>query len=367
MKVLILLALTALMACQEALQYPQGGREGVPELNIRVVFEVSGADSLRVNGVKPALVTFEGSDPDAISLSRITQATGVIRVPIYESVTRDNPLYTSYQNRANTLRRCVSRAQDLATSGVYSLAEYRTARQECYTFNGFPRQGNARDGEVDTSIYPVPPRTITETRIVRYVERRIQERTDNRQIRNGDTVVYLLKHRSTDVLVGRWSRGSTFPVVIQGARYVFTVAQDVDFGEVTNTAGSLFISATDRLVAVPVQAIVAPENTYLYPSRRPGALLNTVGFSLDDLKTGRSIWCSRHSEESEEFEDASVNPPVNRTRSYMTVICRYERFLLADSLLRSSLRDEDGRVWQLVGVDRVERRRLMALRCERVA
>ena len=359
----------ALSACEILVEAPKCGVcEGVAEFNIRITFQVSGGDSLRVNGVKPPLVTFEGSVPEAISLSRVSQSSGVIRTPIYESVTTDNPAYTSYQSRANNLRRCVSRAQDLAIAGTYNLAEYRTARQECYTFNGFPMQGSARDGEVDTSIYPVPPRTVTETRIVRYVETTVTHRLDNRRIENGDTVVYVLKHRSSDTLVGRWPRGSTFPVTIQGVRYVFTVAQDVDFGEVTNTVGSLFLSAADRLVAVPVQAIEAPPNTYLYSQRRIQTTLpNTLGFSLDDLQIGRSVWCSRHSEESEEFEDTTVSPSVNRTRSYMTIICRYAPFLMADSLLRSSLHDEDGRVWQLVGVDRVERRRFVALRCERVA
>ena len=257
---LVALMIVALSACEVIVEAPRcGGCEGVPELNIRITFQVSGADSLRVNGVKPPLVTFEGSSPEAISISRNTRAAGTIRTPIYESVTRDNPAYTSYQARAANLARCVSRAQDLTVDGVYNLAEYRAARQECYTFNGFPQQGSARDGSVDTTIYPVPPRSITETRIVRYIETTIRDRLDNRRIENGDTVVYVLQHRSSDTLVGFWPRGSTFPVTIQGVRYLFTVAQDVDFSEVTNTLGSLYLSAADRLVAIPVQAIVAQQ------------------------------------------------------------------------------------------------------------
>lgn len=319
------------------------------DFNERVTILETAPGQVRKNNQVLTSIEFAGSDPDEVRSFRAGTTT---TVPVYRQVTVPNPRYAAWE-AAVACGQAV-RDDDGTSDDIRRwLAEYTA----CYTSRGFGGSG---------PIYE-PPRTITETRQVG--TRTVRSGAVNRRaVRNGDTAVYILRHISTDVLAGRWPRGTTFdwptdvPTAHGASTFVnlqFRLAQDVDFAQV----GKLKIDSSQWWCVIPVEAVVVDAARRRLAGRTETIPVpNNSAITNAEVRLGRSIWAFRDSEESEQVQDEAG---TNMTQSFATFVVRYDPLLLQDTLLQSQIEDQDGRIWSLVGADRIDRRERIALRCER--
>ena len=301
------------------------------DYNQSVVLLEAGASGVTVNGMTPATIAFAGTSSDDV---RSYQAGE--RVPIYQTLTRDNPAWEAHR------RTTIAKGDEwVSCLDLYGRTD-----------SGYSRCEGIYD-EWQALLDSFPPRTITAPVIVGY---RQAGAVNNRVVGRWAQQVYLLQHRETDTLAGTWRRGTELTVTAPAGsnpRWTrrFAVARDVDFSNV----GKLRVDANNVWCLVPVVRVERP--TVTVPAL-------TVVRNVD-VRRGRYLWVYRDSEESEQVE-RDTSPVTYETRQFCTFVVRWDGSLLDDGLLRSSLDDNDGRRWEMVGSDRIDQQRI-ALRCERTA
>ena len=293
----------------------------------------AGGSGVTVNGATPATIAFAGTSADDVQAFRAGE-----NVPVYETRTIDNPAWEAHR------RTTIAKGDEWIA---------------CLDLRGRTDSGYAQCEDIydawQALLNSFPPRRVTRT--VRIGTRQAGA-VNTRVVARWASQVYLLQHRESDTLAGVWRRGTEFTVTTPVGTHPdrqwtrrFVVARDVDFSSI----GTLTVSSSNVWCLVPVVRV--EQSTVAVPPLTVVADVN--------VRRGRSVWAYRDSEESEQVE-RDTSPVTYETRQFCTFVVRWDRSLLDDRLLRSSLDDDDGRRWELVGADRIDDRRI-ALRCERTA
>lgn len=306
------------------------------DFNLRVTLLAQGANVRhQAEGtsapVELSAISFAGTDSRAIRAYRVGS-----RRPIWRTSSSPNPAY-------ETANQAVTEALNGWNScrAQYSDPIQRSTSCEPW-WQLYQRRKAARDQT---------PRTITRTYIAGYeTVRQVNERA----VQPNAAVLYVLQHAETTTLGGFWPEGSTIDVSYGGAHtldYTFVTSSAVNFA----TVDKLRVDANTIWCVIPVAPVVLDAAV--------GVPANT-SFGNDDVYRARQLWAYRDSEESEEYETDDV-PPKDQTRYFATYVTRFTQGLLDDALLRSRVRDPDGRYWELIGADRIGNRDLLGMKCRR--